>query len=123
MSVGAITTTYARPRASVAAMVLAAVFASGVLAGLAAAPALQTASRGVTLGAVGLSSQAAAQARLSWLAGEHDAYAPAAISPAAEIQSWLAFRRSEEGYTTERVVPTSTATWIEFRRSEEGYAP
>lgn len=123
MSVGAITTTYARPRASVAAIILAVVFAIGVLAGLVASPALQAASRGVTLSANGLSSQAAAQARLKWLASEHDSYAPAAINPATSTQSWLAFRRSEEGYAPERTIPTSSQSWIQFRLSEEGYAP
>lgn len=96
----AISTIYARSRALLAAVVLAAVFAIGLLSGLAVSPTLRSASQPAAVSA-GAISQAAAQAHLAWLRSEHDSYGSSTTSPASSLQSWIEYRQfrlSEEGY-------------------------
>ncbi len=146
----AITTANARSRALLAALVLAAIFAIGLLSGLAVSPALRSASQPVAVSA-GAMSQVAAQAHLAWLRSEHDSYGSSTSSPAAAAQAHLAWLRSEhdsygsstssptaaaqahlawlrsehDSYGSSTTSPTSSLqSWIkyrQFRLSEEGY--
>jgi hypothetical protein len=112
----AITTTYARSRALLAAIVLAAVVAIALLSGLAMSPAPRSASQPAAVGA-GAIPQAAAPAHLAWLRGEHDSYGSFTTSPAAAAQAHLTWLRDEHA-------SNGSATWIEYRQfrlSEEGY--
>jgi hypothetical protein len=121
----AITTTYVRSQALLAAAVLAAVFAFGLLSGLAVSPTLRSANQSAAVSA-GVISQEAAQAHLAWLRSEHDSYGSSTTSPAAAAQAHLAWLRSEhDSYGSSTTSPASSLqSWIEYRQfrlSEEGY--
>jgi hypothetical protein len=122
---GAVPTTYARSRALLAAVIVAAVFAIGMLTGLAVSPTLRSAAQPAAVG-LGASSQAVAQAHLAWLRSEHDSYGSSTLSPATVAQAHLAWLRSEhDSYGSSTLSPAGNlGNWIDYRQfrlSEEGY--
>jgi hypothetical protein len=100
VSTQTLTTGYARPRASLAAILLAITFALGLGSGIALSPALRQSTQAITSGAAG--ADAVAQAHLAWLRDEKASYA----APAA-------FFSNQDGWQAYR----------QFRLGEEGYAP
>ncbi|HJW20967.1 MAG TPA: hypothetical protein VJ506_00910 [Candidatus Limnocylindrales bacterium] len=100
MTTQTMTTAFARPRASLMAVLLAAVFALGLGSGVVVSPALRQGFLSIGLGGGTVAADNSAQAHLAWLQSEHDSYGSSAagITDQASWQAYHQFRLSEEGY-------------------------
>jgi len=108
--------TFTRSRARIAAVVMAGVFAIGLLVGLAASSLVGSAGGPAPLSAA--DRQVAAQARLAWLQGEHDSYGATGQLAAQAHLTWLQGEHDSYGSST------SLQRWTDYRQfrlSEEGY--
>ncbi|HEY8869230.1 MAG TPA: hypothetical protein VIM30_07540 [Candidatus Limnocylindrales bacterium] len=104
-----------------AAFIIVVIFSVGLMSGLAVSQAVRIIGQPATPTAGAASSEAAAQAHLSWLIDEHNPY-PAAESVSAQQAhlSWLIDEHNSYP-PAESVSAREWQAYRDFRLSEEGY--
>jgi hypothetical protein len=103
-----------------AAFITVAIFAVGLVSGLAVSEAARMTGQPGALSAGAPTSEAAAQAHFSWLVDEHNSY-PASQSVSAQQAhlSWLVDEHNS--YAAPAVPAQQWQAYRDFRLSEEGY--